>query len=136
MLLVVEGQSAVGGADDDADPAAVPDGRVESGVGDGLTGGDDGELGESVHQPLGCHPEDRCRVAVGDGVEEVAGQTVQFGPGADGRHEALGDAVPGGVRSRTGRGDQADAGDGGGERGERRPPVGPAGGRAHAETFP
>src|SRR5690606_19972471 len=87
-LAVVEGQSAVGGADDDADPAAVPDGRVEPGVGDGLAGGDDGELGETVHQPLGGHPEDGARVAVGDGVEEVAGQVGQFGPGRGGRREA------------------------------------------------
>ncbi|CAO0831975.1 hypothetical protein SMICM17S_11588 [Streptomyces microflavus] len=85
MLLVVEREPAVGRADDDADPAAVPDRRVEPGVRDGLAGGDDGELGEAVHQPLGGHPEHLARVAVGDGVEEVAGQLGEFGPGADGR---------------------------------------------------
>ncbi len=98
-------------AQDDRDPGAVPRRRVQPGVGDGLTGGGQRELGEPVMAPRPPTRHLRAGIEAGHPAGEgdrKPGQRRVLGRGAP----AGADARPGPCRTDTGRGDQPDAGDG------------------------
>lgn len=110
-LAYVRLHAVAADAEDDTDPVGVPGGRGESGVRHGLTGGHQGELAETV-QPTGqAAPEHGLRVEI-DGAGEIDGKARQHGI-TPGETPARAHAVPGRGGVPAGRGDHADAGDGG-----------------------